>query len=189
MTATDELGVSASKTVTINVVNPPSISPPFVTITSPEEGAYLDPYKAVTLNAAISNPDDGNAVPISYLWTVTVNGVDRVIGVDKVIGDTLTLLWVPSSDVTFDCGGQFITLTLKATDDDGPGKESGFRSVPAKLPPSLAQGERQERLTDPMPPELEADGTRGRSPPSSGSIVPLAIAVSGPRERAPPTTS
>jgi serine protease len=124
LTATDELGVSASKTVTINVVDPPSISAPHVTITSPDEGAYLDPYKAVTLNAAISNPDDGDAVPISYVWTVTVNGVD------KVIGHTLTLQWVPSSDVTFDCGGQFITLTLKATDDDAPGQDSIDAIVP-----------------------------------------------------------
>jgi hypothetical protein len=124
LTATDELGVSASQTVTISVVDPPSSSPPFVTITSPDEGAYLDPYKAATLSAAVSNPDDGNAVPISYVWTVTVNGVE------KVIGNTLTLHWVPSSDVTFDCGGQFITLTLKATDDDGSGQDSIDALVP-----------------------------------------------------------
>jgi hypothetical protein len=117
LTAKDEHGKTATTTKSIVIVfDPPTHSPPIVSISNPHDGASLDPGKTVVLAATAVDPD--GSTNMSYEWSVTVGAATKVIGTTKL------LLWAPGDDVPPKCGGRAATLTFKATDEDGTGADS-----------------------------------------------------------------
>ena len=110
LTATDGYGAWSSYTNTLYVDKPPTHSPPLVTILSPSEGALLDPYDIVTLEASANDPDAG---PVTGTWSVKYGSTT------KIIGQGNTLQWKPSSHVSQGCGDVDATLIFSATDPDG----------------------------------------------------------------------
>jgi serine protease len=112
LTVTDEHGLTHSRSVTIQVVPPPEH--PVVTITAPDDGAFLQPSTPVDLLADTFEPDGDE---VTYEWVV--------VDLDDSVGTTEDVMdWVPGQSVPFSCGGRTVTLRVRATDKDGTGEDT-----------------------------------------------------------------
>lgn len=121
-TAIDSIGGrggTASDTVTINVVDPPSTGPPVVTILAPANNDGLEAGTTVTLKGSAVDPD--GELPLSYQWIAK-----DYFGGKTVIGTGSQLSWTPEDDVPFNCGGGPIEIVLEVTDPD---LETGSDSI------------------------------------------------------------
>ena len=111
LTGADAEGAKDTAPVQVNVVDPPSDSPPFATILSPTAGQGLDPNAYVTLKGTVTDTNGGTAPTGS--WSVHAGTTVTEIGT----GDQLQ--WRPADDVVQDCGASAVTLRFTASDAHG----------------------------------------------------------------------
>jgi hypothetical protein len=116
---TDPQGAHGTDTAVINVVEQPANAPPAVTITSPTNGAGLQPNTQITLRARATDPD-GSAT-ISYEWVlIRANGTTVPLGTSSSAnGGQTSLPWTPADDVPAGCGGRSARIRVHATDLGG----------------------------------------------------------------------
>jgi hypothetical protein len=82
-----------------------------VTITSPDDGAVLDPNTTITIKASASDPDGAEVV--TGAWSV------RLGSTTKPIGPGNERQWKPGDHVSFNCGGASAALIFTASDSNG----------------------------------------------------------------------
>ena len=113
LSATDPQGASDTASVTVSVVDPPTNLPPFVQISSPEDGAALSTNEPITLSGAATDPEGSS--PLSYQWTVQLFDQTPI-----VVGNALTAEWTPSDTFDFSSEGTYvIKVRLNVTDPEG----------------------------------------------------------------------
>ena len=116
LTGTDSNGATGSANVTINVVNAPANSPPVVTILNPQNNNYLDPYATLTILGKATDPDGKN--PLTYTWKLK-DYSETTLGTGTVNnGQQISMLWKPSNNMSFNCGGRTVKLSLSVKDPD-----------------------------------------------------------------------
>jgi hypothetical protein len=116
--ARDPGGDTNTKTIPINVVNPPTSGPPIVSLLITSRVIGRQPNTIYNLRAAMIDPDGGQR--LSYKWKVKYGNTEKVIksaqrGGAAQISDP----WRPSDHVPNRCGGWNATLTLEVEDDQG----------------------------------------------------------------------
>jgi hypothetical protein len=114
VTGTDPQGASGVDSVTVDVVDPPANLPPFVRITSPENGADIPLSGDLALVGTATDPEGDT--PLSFEWSASLDGGEPV-----AVGSGADLDWSPSG--TFDFGElgegfHSIQLRLSVTDDE-----------------------------------------------------------------------
>jgi hypothetical protein len=113
LTATDALGASDAKTVSITVVDPPPNLPPNVRVTSPEDRAPVGTTDLLTLEGTATDPEGSS--PLSFEWTVQLFDEAPI-----VVGNALSVQWRPSDTYTFNGEGTYvIKVRLNVTDPEG----------------------------------------------------------------------
>jgi M6 family metalloprotease-like protein len=110
LTARDEFGVTASKTVKVAFVDPPAGSPPIVSITSPSPRELMESTHTYTISGVVSDPAGG---PVSYRWAIYDNSTLQ----ETVLPDTTpSFTWQPDSLIT---GNTKIEIRLYGKSDQG----------------------------------------------------------------------
>lgn len=118
--ATDSQGASDTKSVVLNIVDPPGNIPPDVTILEPKDGASFTDEQSVTLKALIYDPDNptltynlsvSNVVPVKVIASGTVPG-----DASAVPGTTLTTTFPAWGNLV--CSGVSV-LELRVADGAG----------------------------------------------------------------------
>jgi hypothetical protein len=122
LTATDSAGLSATDSVSFEVLPPPNI---LVTINNPADGGIVGPDELITLSGSAS----GGEGPYQFTWSILYptdaagNG-----GTEYTIGSGENVSWAPSNSITF--GGcevnSFGRLVLKVLDSNG---FNGIRTI------------------------------------------------------------
>lgn len=115
LTGTDPQGATGSDAVVIDVVDPPPNLPPFVRISSPENGAEIPLAGDLALVGTATDAEDDT--PLVFEWTASLNGNPAV-----AVGTGSSVTWTPSETFDFgELGEGFITLQvgLEVTDDEG----------------------------------------------------------------------
>ncbi|HVT17569.1 MAG TPA: hypothetical protein VHQ90_15510 [Thermoanaerobaculia bacterium] len=125
LTGTDSFNLTASASITIEVVNAPPSGPPVVTILKPLNGDVLPASTVITLTGKAQDP--ANQSPLSYQWVLIDGATKTILGSGSInSGGEPNLQWKPSDNVTFLCGGRAVTLELDATN---PGAQTGSATV------------------------------------------------------------
>ncbi|MEL6544602.1 MAG: hypothetical protein AAFQ82_08240 [Myxococcota bacterium] len=133
VTAVDGNGGIGDRSVTFSVDEAATGVPPIVSILQPTPSSGISPFENTALVATAQDTDDPMAT-INYTWRVQVGSTTRVIGTDTSLsGGQTQLLWMPSDDVPFNCGGSIVTLSLEASDAEGSTTETV--SVVVTYPP------------------------------------------------------
>ena len=117
LTGTDPDGASGSASVTIEVVDPPTIPPPTVRILEPPAGAL--PYGLrEEIDFEGTATDSSGTTALDYEWFVRYesdSGPAR-----QLIGTTTTFSWAPIEVLGSDhCGAAGLTIELEVTNPDG----------------------------------------------------------------------
>jgi hypothetical protein len=125
--AINSAGKTATASVTVNVTDPPAVTPPVVTITKPLGTAsspfvVSNPTVALPLAASVTSPGGYPVCPtgspscVSFTWQARKTGVTAW----QSIGTTLNInTWVPQPMFPFACGGYPVELQLCAKDPNG----------------------------------------------------------------------
>ncbi|WP_299430854.1 hypothetical protein [uncultured Meiothermus sp.] len=131
LTGTDSHGGSASATVSVTVIDPPSNLPPVVNLTSPQNGISIGPDTVVKLNGTATDPE-GGAVTLSWDVTTGYNpsmgtGFQTLPVTPAPNGD-----WKPSDSINYtSCEvSDTLRLRLKARD---PQNNEGFDFIVIKV--------------------------------------------------------
>ena len=113
LTATDVLGATDTKSVSINVIDPPANLPPNVHVTSPEDHASVGIDDSLTLSGTGVDPE--GATPLSYQWTVQLFDNPSV-----EVGNQPSIQWKPSDTFDFSGEGTYVVkVRLNVTDPQG----------------------------------------------------------------------
>ena len=118
LTATDDVGATATTTAAVTVADPPDAHPPIVTITDPDEGQILNVGETYTLQAAIAQAEGGGTA--TYRWVAR-----QPDGQETQIGTTNPMSWRPHDTYPGGCEGDLpIDLRLEVTDAWGAGSDT-----------------------------------------------------------------
>ncbi len=113
LTAKDALGASDSRSIKLNVIDPPLNLPPNVHVTSPVDHASVRTDESLTLNATAIDPE--GATPLAYEWTVQLFDNPPI-----TVGTDLSVQWKPSDTFSFNGEGTYvIKVRLNVTDPEG----------------------------------------------------------------------
>ncbi|MCA9839176.1 MAG: S8 family serine peptidase [Trueperaceae bacterium] len=114
LTAKDAQGATDTKSVVINVIDPPTNLPPSVLVTSPEDNAVVgSPDDTLTLSGTATDPEGSS--PLVYQWTVQLNDNPAI-----VVGNAANIQWKPSDTFNLNPAGTYIIkIRLNVTDPQG----------------------------------------------------------------------
>ena len=117
LTGTDSHGGSASATVSVTVIDPPSNLPPVVNLTSPQNGISIGPDTVVRLAGTASDPE-GGAVTLAWDVQTQYNPSSGTGGGIFPVTPDASGNWKPSNSINYtSCEvSDTLRLRLKARD-------------------------------------------------------------------------
>lgn len=130
LTGKGAFGLKAVDYAGVTVTNAPATNPPAVTILNPLDDDLLSPSTSVTLTGTVQDP--ANAGSLSYKWVLINGSTQTVLGTGSVnSGGQITLPWTPGNNVSFHCGGRWVTLKLEVTSPNT--NQTGSDTVEVKV--------------------------------------------------------